>query len=116
MSGLMNFVILVPSSFFLVALIKFLHDYLWIPLRIQHMLNSQGIKGPRYKFFYGNNDEATQMTKEALSKPMALTHDIFPRVQPHIYSCINRYGRNFLYWDGVRPELVISEPELIKEV
>ncbi|MBA0797512.1 hypothetical protein Gohar_008204 [Gossypium harknessii] len=56
------------------------------------------------------------MTKEALSKPMALTHDIFPRVQPHIYSCINRYGRNFLYWDGVRPELVISEPELIKEV
>ncbi|KAG4156936.1 hypothetical protein ERO13_D02G029800v2 [Gossypium hirsutum] len=115
MSGLMNFVILVPSSFFLVALIKFLHDYLWIPLRIQHMLNSQGIKGPRYKFFYGNNDEATQMTKEALSKPMALTHDIFPRVQPHIYSCINRYGRNFLYWDGVRPELVISEPELIKE-
>ncbi|KAB1670383.1 hypothetical protein ES319_D02G034100v1 [Gossypium barbadense] len=116
MSGLMNFVILVPSPFFLVALIKFLHDYLWIPLRIQHMLNSQGIKGPRYKFIYGNNDEATQMTKEALSKPMALTHDIFPRVQPHIYSCINRYGRNFLYWDGVRPELVISEPELIKEV
>ncbi|MBA0585203.1 hypothetical protein Gorai_015987, partial [Gossypium raimondii] len=80
------------------------------------MLNSQGIKGPRYKFIYGINDEATQMTKEALSKPMALTHDIFPRVQPHIYSCINRYGRNFLYWDGVRPELVISEPELIKEV
>ncbi|KAB2092397.1 hypothetical protein ES319_A02G028000v1 [Gossypium barbadense] len=116
MSGLMKFVILVPCSFFLLALIKFLYDYLWIPLRIQHMLNSQGIKGPRYKFIHGNNDEATQMTKEALSKPMALTHDIFPRVQPHIYSCINRYGRNFLYWDGVRPELVISEPELIKEV
>ncbi|KAL1181186.1 hypothetical protein V6Z11_A02G031400 [Gossypium hirsutum] len=116
MSGLMKFVILVPCSFFLLALIKFLYDYLWIPLRIQHMLNSQGIKGPRYKFIHGNNDEATQMTKEALSKPMALTHDIFPRVQPHIYSCISRYGRNFLYWDGVRPELVISEPELIKEV
>ncbi|KAB2039781.1 hypothetical protein ES319_D02G034600v1 [Gossypium barbadense] len=115
MDGLMKFVILVPCSFFLVALIKFLYDYLWIPLRIQHILNSQGIKGPPYKFIYGNNDEATQMTKEALSKPMALTHDIFPRVQPHIYSCINRYGRNFLYWDGVRPELMISEPELIKE-
>ncbi|MFQ6669797.1 hypothetical protein Gotur_034902, partial [Gossypium turneri] len=47
--------------------------------------------------------------------------DIFPRVQPHIYTWINKYGKirawkNYLSWDGVRAELVISEPELIKEV
>ncbi|KAE8703025.1 CYP749A22 protein [Hibiscus syriacus] len=112
----MELVILVPCCFFLIALIKFLYDYLWIPLRIQHMLNSQGIKGPPYRFIHGNNKEVAEMKKEALSKPMGLTHDIFPKVQPHLYSWINKYGKNFLFWNGVRAELVISEPELIKEV
>ncbi|GMI64301.1 PHYB ACTIVATION TAGGED SUPPRESSOR 1 [Hibiscus trionum] len=112
----MEFEILVPCSLFLMALIKFLYDYLWTPLRIQQILNSQGIKGPPYRFIHGNNKEAMKMKTEALSKPMGLTHDIFHQVQPHIYSWINRYGKNCLYWNGVRAQLVISEPELVKEV
>ncbi|TYH26934.1 hypothetical protein ES288_A02G028600v1 [Gossypium darwinii] len=112
----MELVILVPCCFFLAALIKFLYNYLWVPLRIQHMMNSQGIKGPPYKFIHGNNEEATKMRQEALSKPMALRHDIFPRVQPHIYTWINKYGRNYIYWNGIRAVLVISEPELVREV
>ncbi|TXG75139.1 hypothetical protein ES332_1Z012300v1 [Gossypium tomentosum] len=115
-SDLMELVILVPCCFFLVALIKFLYDYLWVPLRIQHMMNSQGIKGPPYRFIHGNSKEVARMEQEALSKRVALTDDIFPKVLPHFYACINRYGRNFVYWNGARPELVISEPELIKEV
>ncbi|KAG4156939.1 hypothetical protein ERO13_D02G030000v2 [Gossypium hirsutum] len=101
MSTLVKLAIHLPCSFFLVALIKFLYDYLWIPLRLQHMMNSQGIKGPPYTFIHGNNKEATKTTNEALSKPMALRHDIFPRVQPHVYSCVNRYGRNYLAWDAL---------------
>ncbi|XP_017633854.1 cytochrome P450 CYP749A22-like [Gossypium arboreum] len=116
MSGLMELVILVPCCFFIVALIKFLYDYLWIPLRIQHILNSQGIKGPPFRFIHGNNKEIAKMKQEALGKPVAWTDDLFPRLQPHIYSWINRYGKNFVYWDGARAELVISEPELVKEV
>ncbi|TYH26940.1 hypothetical protein ES288_A02G029200v1 [Gossypium darwinii] len=115
-SGLMELVILVPCCFFLVALTKFLYDYLWVPLRIQHMMNSQGIKGPPYRFIHGNNKEATKMRKEALSKAVGLTDDLFPRLQPHIYSWINTYGKNFVYWNGVQAEVVISEPELIKEI
>ncbi|PPS05175.1 hypothetical protein GOBAR_AA15497 [Gossypium barbadense] len=91
----MELVILVPCCFFLVALTKFLYDYLWVPLRIQHMMNSQGIKGPPYRFIHGNNKEATKMRKEALSKAV---------------------GKNFVYWNGVQAEVVISEPELIKEI
>ncbi|TYI38463.1 hypothetical protein ES332_A02G029400v1 [Gossypium tomentosum] len=116
MSALMELVTIVPCCFFFIALMKFLYDYLWIPLRIQRMLNSQGIKGPPYRFIHGNNREIAKMRQEASSKPMALTHDIFPKVQPHIYSWINKYGRNYLHWDGVRAELVISEPELVKEI
>ncbi|TYG78177.1 hypothetical protein ES288_D02G037600v1 [Gossypium darwinii] len=98
------------------ALIKLLYDYLWIPLRIQHMLNSQGIKGPPYRFIHGNNKEVTKMKQKALSKSVGLTDDLFPRVHPHFYTWTNRYGKNFVYWNGARAELVISEPELIKEV
>ncbi|KAK9003512.1 hypothetical protein V6N11_061071 [Hibiscus sabdariffa] len=111
----MELVILVLCSFFLLALIKFLYDYLWIPLRIQHILNSQGIKGPPYRFIHGNNKEVDKMRKEALTKTLGLTDEIFPKVQPHIYTWINRYGRNYLCWNGPRAELVISEPELVKE-
>ncbi|KAK8486983.1 hypothetical protein V6N11_061056 [Hibiscus sabdariffa] len=116
MSALVKLVILVPCCFFLVALIKFLYDYLWTPLRVQHLLNSQGIKGPPYRFIHGNNKEVDKMKREALGKPMGLAHDIFPKVQPHLHSWINRYGKNYLYWNGVRAQLVISEPELVKEV
>ncbi|KHG13385.1 Cytochrome P450 protein [Gossypium arboreum] len=112
----MELVILVPCSLFLIALIKFLYDYLWVPLSIQHMLNSQGIKGPPYRFIHGNNKEIIKMRKEAMSKPKALTHDMFIKLQPHTHSWIKEYGKNFVYWNGVRAELVISEAELVKEV
>ncbi|KHG26580.1 Cytochrome P450 protein [Gossypium arboreum] len=112
----MELVILVPCSLFLIALIKFLYDYLWVPLSIQHMLNSQGIKGPPYRFIHGNNKEIIKMIKEAMSKPKALTHDMFIKLQPHTHSWIKEYGKNFVYWNGVRAELVISEAELVKEV
>ncbi|KAK9003514.1 hypothetical protein V6N11_061073 [Hibiscus sabdariffa] len=112
----MELLILVPSSFFLVALIKFLYEYLWIPLRVQHILSSQGIRGPPYRFIHGNNKQIIKMRKEALSKTLGFTDEIFPKVQPHIYTWINKYGRNYLCWNGPRAELVISEPELVKEV
>ncbi|KAK8365102.1 hypothetical protein V6Z11_A02G030200 [Gossypium hirsutum] len=70
MSGLMELVILVPCCFFIVALIKFLYHYLWIPLRIQHILNSQGIEGPPFRFIHGNNKEIAKMKQEALGKPV----------------------------------------------
>ncbi|KAK8987960.1 hypothetical protein V6N11_065564 [Hibiscus sabdariffa] len=80
------------------------------------MLNSQGIKGPPYRFIHGNSKEIVKMKKEALSKPIGLTHDMCPKLQPHHYSWINRYGKNYVFWDGVRAQLVISETELVKEV
>ncbi|XVF43269.1 hypothetical protein PTKIN_Ptkin02bG0026700 [Pterospermum kingtungense] len=102
--------------YLLIALIYVLYKYWWIPHRIHFILNSQGITGPPYEFIHGNNKSTIEMNKEALSKPMVLTHEIFPRVLPHIYSRIKTYGKNYLNWNGVRAQLVITEPELIKEV
>ncbi|CAN0916589.1 Cytochrome P450 CYP749A22 [Linum grandiflorum] len=45
-----------------------------------------------------------------------LSHNIFPRLQPHIYSWTELYGKNYLQWYGSRAQLVVTEPDLIKEV
>ncbi|XVE91659.1 hypothetical protein REPUB_Repub01dG0029300 [Reevesia pubescens] len=41
---------------------------------------------------------------------------IYFRVLPQIYSWINIYGKNYLTWEGFRAQLVITEPDLVKEV
>ncbi|XVF29135.1 hypothetical protein REPUB_Repub15cG0093500 [Reevesia pubescens] len=119
MNAMAKLLIILTGSFclyLLIALLKVLYEYWWIPLRIQHILNSQGVRGPPYKFIHGNKKEVIKLKTEASSKPMALNHDIFPKVLPHVHSWINRYGKNYLYWDGSRPQVVITEPELVKEV
>ncbi|XVF38007.1 hypothetical protein REPUB_Repub20aG0060600 [Reevesia pubescens] len=120
MNVMLKLLVLLTSSFSLylfIVLLKVLYEYWWIPLRIQHILRSQGVKGPPYRFIHGNNKEVNRFKKEALSKSMmALTHDIFPKVMPHVYSWINIYGKNYLSWNGVQAQLVITEPEIVKEV
>ncbi|KAK0575361.1 hypothetical protein LWI29_037905 [Acer saccharum] len=80
------------------------------------MMNSQGIRGPPYRFVHGNTKEIMNMRKESISSPMELSHHMFPRLQPHIYSWMKLYGKNFIIWYGHRPQLVVTEPEQIKEI
>lgn len=80
-------------------------------------MKSQGIKGPSYRFFYGNTKEITNMKKESLSRPMEeFSHHILPKIQPHIHSWINKYGRSFLYWYGTKAQFVTTETEFAKEI
>ncbi|KAK3027260.1 hypothetical protein RJ639_041206 [Escallonia herrerae] len=102
--------------FLLLIAIWFLYKVWWTPSRIQNVMRLQGIKGPSYKFLYGSTKEILRMRKESRSNPMRLSHDIYPRIQPHVYSWIKLYGKNFLYWLGPQARLVVTEPELIKEI
>nr|GMD28630.1 cytochrome P450 CYP749A22-like [Ipomoea batatas] len=90
----------------------------WAPVHIQKLMSSQGIKGPSYRFLHGNTKEISEARRGITSKPMEdyLSHHIFPRILPHIYSWKRLYGANFLYWLGPQPELVVTEPELVKEI
>ncbi|KAL6203061.1 hypothetical protein ACLB2K_026765 [Fragaria x ananassa] len=76
----------------------------------------QGIKGPSYRLHYGNTKEISKMQNEALSRPIDVSDDIYSHVQPHIHAWTKTYGRNFLQWIGVQPVLVVTEPELCKEI
>ncbi|KAH9707874.1 cytochrome P450 734A1 [Citrus sinensis] len=97
-------------------LIRFINKLWWNPIWTQSQMRSQGIKGPSYKFIHGNTKEIINMTNEIMSSPMELTHQIFPRVYPQVYSWIKLYGTNFLMWNGLQPQLVVAEPDLIKEI
>ncbi|CAK9154772.1 unnamed protein product [Ilex paraguariensis] len=88
----------------------------WTPIYIQYVMRSQGVKGPSYEFFHGNNKEVINMKKISMIRPMDLSHDIFSRIQPHMYSWIKQYGKHFLLWNGPQTQLVVTEPEPIKEI
>lgn len=103
--------------FLLFVVIKVLHKLWWTPTRIQRLMSVQGIKGPSYRFIHGNTKQISALRKESMTRPLVgLSHNILPKVSPHVDSWIGVYGKNYLQWSGAQPQLVITEPELIKEV
>ncbi|XP_030552316.1 cytochrome P450 CYP749A22-like [Rhodamnia argentea] len=111
-------IILISLFLFLfLSLARLWYKLWWNPLRIQRIMNEQGIRGPPYKFVHGNTKESFKMSMQVRDTPMSnLCHDIFPKIQPEIHAWTKAYGRNYLSWHGTQAQLVITEPELIKEV
>lgn len=65
-----------------------------MPLQIQNRMSSQGIKGPPYSFPHGNTKDISLMRSQTMDKPMVdISHDIFPRIQPHVYAWTRMYGK-----------------------
>nr|QNS29995.1 cytochrome P450 [Nothapodytes nimmoniana] len=102
--------------FLLLVLIRFIYKVVWTPNYITYVLRSQGINGPSYKFIHGNSKEIIEMKHKCISCPMDLSHDVFPRILPHIHLWIKLYGKKFLAWYGPKPQMFVTEPELIKEI
>ncbi|KAG5241316.1 cytochrome P450 [Salix suchowensis] len=98
--------LIVISLLLLISFLKFIHKIIWIPLRIQYHFKKQGIAGPGYRPLSGNLGELRRLYAAAQSSnSMPFSHDI-----------IHRYGKMFLFWYGIKPRLVISDPDMIKEV
>ncbi|KAK9026283.1 hypothetical protein V6N11_039125 [Hibiscus sabdariffa] len=115
----MNYLALVFLAFLCVRFLKFAYSTLWIPFRIQSHFKRQGISGPGYRPVFGNTPEMGRQFGEAMSRPSPLhdgDHDILPRVAPFYRIWSNMYGKPFLFWSGTKPRLVISDPDMIKEV
>ncbi|KAK2983896.1 hypothetical protein RJ640_008055 [Escallonia rubra] len=82
--------------YLLFIFIKFLHKVWWTPIQIQQEMSTKEILNKR---------------KESNGKPMELSHNIFPKIQPHLHSWINIYGNNLLFWYGPRAHLLVSEAD-----
>ncbi|OVA00334.1 Cytochrome P450 [Macleaya cordata] len=99
----------------LISIIKFLYS-VWIkPKMVERYLNKQGVKGPSYKFMYGNAKEMMMLSRKAQSKPMNISHDIMPRVNPFLQNKMMEYGKMFLVWFGTTPRVIILDPKLIRD-
>ncbi|XP_057859905.2 cytochrome P450 CYP72A616-like [Cryptomeria japonica] len=98
------------------VMVKIARAIWWRPRQHTRCFEAQGIRGPSYKLLSGNLPEMMKMIDEAKSKPMEFSHRIVPRVLPHYYASINKYGRFFVYWFGTKAKVNIPDVELLKEI
>ncbi|CAN6539407.1 unnamed protein product [Malus baccata var. baccata] len=112
----MHFLLLVIFPLLLILLFKSVYSTIWVPLRTQTHFQKQGLRGPAYRPVVGNSAEIRRMFAEALSKPFAFHHNIVQRVAPFYHQWSVMYGKNFVYWFGLKPRLAISDPDMIKEI
>ncbi|GMH18947.1 hypothetical protein Nepgr_020788 [Nepenthes gracilis] len=77
----------------------------------------QGIRGPPYRFFIGNVKDLVQLMLNASSQPMPdFSHNIVPRVFSFYHHWKKTYGATFLIWFGPTARIVVSDPNLIREI
>ncbi|KAL3828740.1 hypothetical protein ACJIZ3_017542 [Penstemon smallii] len=111
-----EYVIIAVFTLLLIWVVKFV-NWVWIePKKMEKFFRKQGLKGNSYKLLFGDADEISDMYKEAYSKTLGLYDDILPRVMPFINKTVEKYGKNSFTWVGPKPQLIISEAELVKIV
>ncbi|XP_042005054.1 cytochrome P450 CYP72A219-like isoform X2 [Salvia splendens] len=115
-----NFTCSLALSSAIVALVyvtsKFL-TWIWIrPKKLEIFLRQQGFHGNSYKLFHGDSADIKGATREAMSKPINFSNDIFPRASPVYHKAVQKYGEKCFVWFGPRPAVVISDPELFREI
>ncbi|KAL0353883.1 UNVERIFIED_CONTAM: cytochrome [Sesamum angustifolium] len=92
-------------------------NYVWLrPRRVEKWLRAQGWKSNPYRVWYGDLKDAGRMTVAAQSKPISVHHDILPYVLPYHHHIISKYGKRSLIWHGPTPRIIVTEPDMIKEV
>ncbi|KAM6583577.1 hypothetical protein CsatB_010579 [Cannabis sativa] len=88
----------------------------WKPKSLERNFKQQGIKGTLYRPLVGDVKEYVTMITEAWDKPLNLTHQIVPRVDPFTLATVQKYGNISVVWFGTTPRLTIKDPELMKEI
>ncbi|GER44141.1 cytochrome P450 [Striga asiatica] len=104
-------------SYILVAFVlKIVIHLWWAPRRTEKHFLRQGIKGPKYELLLGNLKELASLNLRATTQPMALSHNILPRVLSFYHHWKKIYGSMFLIWFGPTARLTVSDPALIREI
>ncbi|GFP86639.1 cytochrome p450 714a1 [Phtheirospermum japonicum] len=96
---------------------------LWLnPWKIRRKLESQGIKGPKPSFLYGNVWEMQKIQALAMKKnnndddQEFVAHDYTSTLFPYFEQWRKQYGPIYTYSTGNKQHLYVNHPELVKEM
>ncbi|XP_055962387.1 cytochrome P450 709B1-like [Mercurialis annua] len=91
---------------------------LWRPYVLTKLFESQGVKGPSYKLLYGSLNEIKKLKKIARETVLDVNSndDITCRVLPQNHKWSSEYGDTVLFWNGTEPRIIVTEPELAKQI
>ncbi|PIA26873.1 hypothetical protein AQUCO_08600025v1 [Aquilegia coerulea] len=93
------------------------YNWSWLkPKKMEKYLTEQGLQGSNYKFLYGDIKEIQRLTKEERSKRMENSHQIVPRILPYFHQMVQQYGKLSYIWFGPTPRLIVTDPDMIKEI
>ncbi|CAI9785028.1 unnamed protein product [Fraxinus pennsylvanica] len=90
-------------------------------MKKEMILRQQGFKGNSYTFrrlLFGDAKENAKVYEEALSRSINVRDETqaVPRIVPFIHKTIEKYGDKSFFWAGLRPKVLIMDPELTKTV
>ncbi|EES01111.1 cytochrome P450 72A13 [Sorghum bicolor] len=90
----------------------------WAPRRMNRALRAQGLRGTQYRLLWGDLMEDQRLIAAAKTRPVSVDrpHDILPRVAPLLHHAIQEHGKVSFTWFGPTPRVVITDPELAREV
>ncbi|WJX87364.1 hypothetical protein P8452_69568 [Trifolium repens] len=98
-----------------------LFNKLWLkPKRLEKLLISQGLQGDPYKLsLLMDNSKQNYLMKlqqEAISKSIGLSKQAAPSIFSPLHQTVHKYGKNSFLWVGTTPNVIITDPEQIKQV
>ncbi|EFJ06390.1 hypothetical protein SELMODRAFT_448822 [Selaginella moellendorffii] len=90
----------------------------WLePRSLDARIRSQGIEGPPRTFMAGNMLQVMKMRDTGKERDMeGLNHDIVKHVLLDYHQWSKEYGKRYCYWWATEPRIMVTEPELIREV
>ncbi|KAL6861167.1 hypothetical protein ACP4OV_016867 [Aristida adscensionis] len=89
----------------------------WRPYAVARAFARQGIRGPPYRLFVGNNEEARAMRAAASGDTLDVrSHDYIQRVMPQCRAWTSLYGKVFLSWSGSAPALWLGDYDMVRRI
>ncbi|TKW07558.1 hypothetical protein SEVIR_7G314900v4 [Setaria viridis] len=117
--------LILPPLVLLCLLLSYLYTILWLrPERLRQKLRSQGVKGPKPSFLFGNIAEMRRIQKE-LAVPVQeleakntdkFSSDYTATIFPYFLHWSRIYGSIYLYSTGSIQALNITDPDMVKEL
>ena len=119
-----QWLLLLPPFFLSTLLFSYLYTILWLrPERLRQKLRSQGVKGPKPSFLFGNIPEMRRIQKLAMSDQEVgagstdrFSSNYVATLFPYFLHWTRVYGSIYLYATGSIQTLHVIDPDMVKEL